>query len=99
MVNSDLQTRQQVEAKIIDASSFSEFLTNSKIIFFGDGAHKCREVITHVNASFVDNISPQSAVLGEMAFQKFQKQEFEDLMQFEPLYLKEFMIKKANSTV
>ena len=30
------------------------FLNNQNVIFFGDGALKCRDVITHKNAIFAD---------------------------------------------
>jgi hypothetical protein len=34
-----------------------------------------------------------------MAFEKFQKQEVEDLVNFEPHYLKEFLVKKPKEKV
>jgi tRNA threonylcarbamoyladenosine biosynthesis protein TsaB len=94
IIDGELQPRQGVEAKIIDHTSFSEVLLDNKIIFFGDGALKCKEIITHANALFVPGITPQSSTLGIIAFQKYQNNEFEDMIQFEPFYLKEFMIKK-----
>jgi tRNA threonylcarbamoyladenosine biosynthesis protein TsaB len=58
---------------------------------------KCKEKITHQNAHFVEGVYPSASHLGSMAFQKFAKGQFEDLLNFEPHYLKEFMIKKPNS--
>lgn len=85
---------QPVEAKIIDAESFSEYLSAKPVIFFGNGAAKCKPVIQHANAFFVENIYPTGVQLGAMAFRKFQRTEVEDLVHFEPFYLKEFMVKK-----
>jgi tRNA threonylcarbamoyladenosine biosynthesis protein TsaB len=85
--------RGAVEAKVIDENSFMEFAAQP-IVFFGNGAAKCRNVIKHPDAVFLDNVHPSAGVLGEMATVKFQNQQFEDLASFEPFYLKEFMIKK-----
>lgn len=88
---------QAVEAKVIDEHSFEKELEEGKIIFFGNGADKCRPVITHPNAIFISGITPSAADLGVLAWQKFQQQRTEDLVHFEPFYLKEFMIKKPSS--
>jgi tRNA threonylcarbamoyladenosine biosynthesis protein TsaB len=85
---------QPVEAKIIDENSYAEWLENNTVIFFGDGAAKCRDVITHRNARFIDGVYPSAGHLGNIIFEKFRREAFEDLVQFEPFYLKEFMIKK-----
>jgi tRNA threonylcarbamoyladenosine biosynthesis protein TsaB len=88
---------QSVEAKIIDEKSFEGLLNEHRMIFFGDGAEKCRSVITHNNASFVDGVTPSAVQLGSMAFRKFEGAEFEDLHHFEPFYLKEFKAKKPSN--
>lgn len=85
---------QPIEAKVIDTASFSELLATNKILFFGDGADKCRESIIHPNAQFISGIYPVASYMGELAFQKLQHRQTEDLVNFEPYYLKEFMIKK-----
>ncbi|MBL0742095.1 tRNA (adenosine(37)-N6)-threonylcarbamoyltransferase complex dimerization subunit type 1 TsaB [Chryseolinea lacunae] len=88
---------QAVEAKVIDEHSFEKELEEGPIIFFGNGADKCRPVITHPNAIFISGITPSAANLGALAWTKFQQQRIEDLVHFEPFYLKEFMIKKPAS--
>ena len=88
---------QSVEAKIIDEKSFEEILNEHRMIFFGNGAGKCRAVITHSNAAFVDGVTPSAVQLGLMAFRKFEGAEFEDLYHFEPFYLKEFKVKKPSN--
>jgi len=86
-----------VESKIIDAESFSDLLNTKSIIFFGDGALKCKGIISHTNASFVDDVYPVASQLGYLAFEKFIRNEFKDLVTFEPLYLKEFSVKSTLS--
>jgi tRNA threonylcarbamoyladenosine biosynthesis protein TsaB len=85
-----------IEAKVVDESSFSEILNNQKVIFFGSGADKCKPVLRHPNAFFLNNIYPSAVELGELAWQKFRDGKFEDTIHFEPLYLKEFLIKKSS---
>lgn len=89
-----LKTIQPIEAKVIDETSFTDLLNNHEIIFFGDGSDKCKEQITHSNAKFVSGIYPAASSMGELVYPKFQAGVFEDVVNFEPHYLKEFMIKK-----
>lgn len=86
-----------VEAKIIDDTSFLDQLKESEILFFGSGADKCRSVITHPNATFISGVYPSAHMLGVLAFEKFQRGQVEDLVHFEPYYLKEFAVKKPVS--
>ncbi|MDR1554181.1 MAG: tRNA (adenosine(37)-N6)-threonylcarbamoyltransferase complex dimerization subunit type 1 TsaB, partial [Prevotellaceae bacterium] len=44
----------QVSAKIVDENTFTELLKTNKIIFFGDGAEKCKSVISSPNAIFAE---------------------------------------------
>ena len=94
MFDSEMNALQAIEAKVIDEESFKDSLSNHKIIFFGDGAAKCKPVITHPNAFFISDIVPSAKELGLLANEKFLKSEFENLVTFEPFYLKEFLIKK-----
>jgi len=88
---------QGVEAKIIDEKSFEGLLSGYRIVFFGNGAEKCRPVITHSNADFVAGITPSAVQMGSMATRKFERGELEDLYHFEPFYLKEFKAKKPSN--
>ncbi|HTJ53494.1 MAG TPA: tRNA (adenosine(37)-N6)-threonylcarbamoyltransferase complex dimerization subunit type 1 TsaB [Cyclobacteriaceae bacterium] len=95
----ELKIKQAVQAKIIDETSFSEYLSERKVLFFGDGAEKCKTMITHSNAYFIENIFPAASQLGFLAHKKFELQQFEDLVHFEPFYLKDFVAKKASITL
>ena len=92
-----LQMLRPVTAEVIDGNSFSELLRDRQVLFFGNGAEKCRAVITHPNAVFLSGVYPQAAFLGTMAARKFDAGDFEDLIRFKPFYLKEFVAKKAKS--
>lgn len=92
----DLNVIHSTEAKVIDSNSFSDLLRRP-IYFFGEGADKCKEIITHSNAKFISGVKPSAKTLGELGYAKFRKSEFEDLEHFEPFYLKDFVVKKPNS--
>ena len=80
-------------AEIIDADSFSEQLKTNKILFFGDGAEKCREVLGgHPNAQFLTGFINSAEHLTSKSFEKFTSKVFEDVAYFEPYYLKEFLV-------
>lgn len=82
-----------VEAKVIDDGSFREELLARRVVFAGNGSGKCREVITHPAALFVSGIYPSAKYLGLLAAQKLQQGAAEDLVHFEPFYLKDFKAK------
>lgn len=99
VTNHNLEVVKPVAAKIIDQNSFSELLNGNKMLFFGDGAEKCREVLLHQNATFINNIFPVASALGILADQKYKAREFEDLINFKPFYLKEFVAKNARAGI
>lgn len=88
-----LNVIEETQAKIIDTTSFMDQLATHSILFFGDGAAKCKDVINHSNAIFLENCFPLASNMGKLAFKKFQDNQFEDLALFEPAYLKEFVAK------
>lgn len=92
-----LHTISDTAAIIVDEKSFSELLDSHKMFFFGNGASKCRNVVSHSNAFFVDDVLPSATSLGIRAQQKFLSNQFEDLNLFAPFYLKEFVAKTAKS--
>ena len=85
-----LKSVRDIQADIIDASSYKDILDEHKVCFFGPGAAKCKEVITHTNAIFVDGIEPLAADMAPLAAKRFYRKEFEDVAYFVPFYLKEF---------
>lgn len=80
-----------VSAKIIDENSFSDYLKDKKVLFFGNGAAKCKEALGHKNAIFKGPAKTSAAFMQNMAEVKFSKKEFEDVAYFEPYYLKDFV--------
>ena len=83
--------RSPVSAKVIEADSFADELEKAPVLFFGDGADKCQEILTHPNAHFELGVYPSAKGMVELAQQKFTKKAFEDVAYYEPFYLKEFV--------
>lgn len=79
-----------VEAKVVDAESFADYLSQGTVLFTGDGALKCREVITHPNARFRE-AWPEAEAMAQLAEKAYNEKRFEDLAYFEPFYLKDFV--------
>ncbi len=85
-------------AKIIDEESFRDLLSTNKIIFFGDGAGKCRDILSaHANAVIVDDFTNSARYITRKANEKYLDKDFEDVAYFEPYYLKDFIAGKKKS--
>ena len=90
VLTKELKVIKDTAPVVIDHESFSDLLSTNSIFIFGDGAEKCKGVITHCNALFIDEITPSASTIGKLAFEKFLKNEFVDVAYFEPFYLKEY---------
>lgn len=85
------QKVREIKAEIIDENSFQDI--QETIHFIGDGASKCKLVLTKDNFVFHDEIEfPSANEMSEIAFEKHQKSDTVDVAYFEPFYLKDFMM-------
>lgn len=90
--NAEIQKLNATEALIVDESAFQQWLSDSKVLFFGDGAAKCKPVIsTHAKALFVNDFHPSVNYMAALAIDKFKAGMFENTAYFEPYYLKDFI--------
>lgn len=80
-----------VSAEIITESFLSEELEKQPILFFGNGASKCKNTLKHKNAVFEGPAATSAAFMAQLSEQKFAAQLFEDVAYFEPFYLKNFV--------
>ncbi len=87
----------EVRSEIIDPNSFSEFLNKGKVYFLGDGADKCKDIIKHKNAIFLDDYFPSAKQMVKLSYVKYKKNDIEDVAYFEPFYLKDFLITKPKA--
>ena len=84
-------TVKKVSADIIREDSFSYINENIKIIFFGDGAAKCRDIIKRPNIYFDNDFRISASHMHMPALQAFKDHKTEDVAYFEPFYLKDFI--------
>jgi tRNA threonylcarbamoyladenosine biosynthesis protein TsaB len=80
-----------ISAEIINEDSFIKIPESKKILFFGDGAQKCKEVINRKNSFFADDYMLSATSMHKPVIQAFNNNNFEDVAYFEPLYLKDFI--------
>ncbi len=89
-----LHTVRETSADVIDTDSYADILENHEVYFFGNGADKCKDKLTHPNAHFIDGIEPSAAMMGPLAEQALVQGDIKDTAYFEPFYLKEFVATK-----
>ena len=85
-------------AEILNEDIFNKYLSVDKVYFIGNANKKIKEIIAHKNARFIDDVLPSSRQMGALSFNKFKNNQFEDLNNFEPLYLKDFIGTKWSAT-
>lgn len=92
-------TIKEISAEIIEEDSFMNIPESNKIIFFGDGASKCKEVIKRRNIHFADEFVISAAHMLTPATNALKDQHFEDVAYFEPFYLKDFVTTKSKKNI
>jgi tRNA threonylcarbamoyladenosine biosynthesis protein TsaB len=88
-----------IAAEIITENTFVNIPESQKIIFFGDGAIKCKDVINRKNALFAVDYMISASYMQKPASQALKDRHFEDVAYFEPLYLKDFITSKPRKNI
>lgn len=96
LFDANFNVLEETKPVILDEDSYSQYL-KSDVLFFGNGSTKISKVISSPNAKVIHDVIPDAQYIGQLATERFEKQEFEDLAYFEPFYLKEFMATKPKS--
>lgn len=83
----------EVQAEILTEESYAEIA--EPVYFVGDCQEKCKTVLTKGNFHFLPEIIfPSAKEMSILSYEKFTKNEFEDVAYFEPFYLKDFLMSK-----
>ena len=88
-----------VGADVVDAGTYMQWLDRQPVYFFGNGARKCMEVISHPNARYIDGIEPCAKWMQPLAERRFLNGQFEDVAYFVPFYLKDFVAVKPKKLI
>lgn len=83
-----------IQADVVDENSYKEWLDQRPVYFLGNGAAKCKEVIKHPNAHFIDGIEPLAKYMFPLAEKRNAREQWEDVAYFVPFYLKDFVAKQ-----
>lgn len=84
----------KITAEIIDENTFSKLGENRSVLFFGDGAEKCRNLLESANATYLPGIYPSAKYMTTLSHEALRRGNFEDTAYFEPFYLKDFIATK-----
>jgi len=91
VLNAKKEVIQPTQAVIITPDSFQEFQNQGRLVFLGNGAAKCKDVVPSTNTLFIDELQlPSARNMVAIATAKFETNITEDVAYFEPFYLKDF---------
>ena len=95
--NRALKPVREVQADVVGADTYREWLDRGPVYFFGNGAAKCMPVINHPNARLIEGIEPLARWMQPLAERRLLQGQTEDVAYFEPFYLKDFVAKMAKN--
>ncbi len=90
--DNDYNQIRDIKAEIVEENTYVNYLNNTKVYFVGDAVSKCKEVIHHENAVFVEDKYPSAAQMAKISYDKYKKSDIENVAYFEPFYLKDFIV-------
>ena len=82
-----------IQADVVDADTYRQWLEDRPVYFFGNGAAKCMDTINHPNAHLIEGIEPVAKWMMPLAERKMLNDIHEDVAYFVPYYLKDFVAK------
>ena len=94
-----LRPVREIQADIVDADTYKEYLDQHPVYFFGNGATKCMETINHPNAHLISDIEPLAKNMFPLAEKRMAEEKFEDVAYFVPFYLKSYVAKMPKKLI
>jgi len=89
----------ETTAEIIDELSFSDIPENTRMLIFGDGASKCKQILKRDNIVYAEEFRISAAYMYKPAFKSLEERQFEDVAYFEPFYLKDFITSRPKKNI
>ena len=80
-----------IQADIIDHESYLSYFEDNSVLFFGNGAAKCRDAINHPSAVFINGVITSAQYMVPLSERDFELKKFVDVAYYEPFYLKDFI--------
>jgi tRNA threonylcarbamoyladenosine biosynthesis protein TsaB len=91
--NRALTPVREVGADVVTEDTYKEYLDAHPVYFFGNGAKKCMDTISHPNAHLIEGIEPLAKWMQPLAERRLLNGQTEDVAYFVPYYLKDFVAK------
>lgn len=92
MYTSDLEKVGETKAEVINEDSYKDIICSGENLYIaGDGACKCKSVLSQENVILVENVNPIAENMAEIAMRRLKNNETEDVAYFEPEYVKDFV--------
>lgn len=82
-----------IQADVVDHDTYRSYLDEHPVYFFGNGAEKCLDAISHPHAHFIKGVEPLAKNMFPLAEKRMMNKQFEDVAYFVPFYLKDFVAK------
>lgn len=80
---------------ILDGESYADIIGRGcKVLFFGDGSNKAKELFSASNVEFVDDITPLAIDMIALSEQAYARRDFLDTAYCTPDYIKDFQATK-----
>jgi tRNA threonylcarbamoyladenosine biosynthesis protein TsaB len=90
--DADIRPLSHPEAKVLDEGSFADMLAQQPVLMIGSGAAKAQALFAAQPQAWVlPNVLSTARSLGAPGWAKLQDGQVEDLVTFEPFYLKDFV--------
>ncbi|MGI2257052.1 tRNA (adenosine(37)-N6)-threonylcarbamoyltransferase complex dimerization subunit type 1 TsaB [Candidatus Cardinium hertigii] len=88
------QIKSPPHVALLDNKIYRDGLPNQPLLFFGDGALKCKTFLAeNKNIRCIAEVAPSAIQIGYLAFAKFQQQLCADVARYTPCYLSQFQEK------
>ena len=95
LYNTNLEEQVPIEAKIVEEGAWADELAQRKIIFVGNAVQKCMPILSsQPHALCLPEVLASARGVGPYLQVRFEAQAFEELVQFEPFYLKDYVATK-----
>ena len=92
-----LKTVRSIQADVVSADTYRQWLDQQPVYFFGNGAAKCMELIAHPNAHLLEGVEPLARWMQPLAERRLMNGQTEDVAYYEPFYLKDFVAKQPRN--
>lgn len=88
-----------IQADVVTADTYREFLDAHEVYFFGNGAAKCMDTIAHSHAHLIKDVMPLAKNMFPLAEKRLAEGRVEDVAYFVPFYLKDFVAKTPKKLI